>query len=121
MEDAADAGGAGEDRTVDVVMFGPCLRDVEFLPGRRLRAICLHLFYSEELARASLDHLRRRFPQARLEKRRIPLNLSLAHDLDEYGRHLAAARAESRCFGLACAAPDPAGERPLARRSAPGA
>jgi hypothetical protein len=112
MDDVADGGGAVDDRTVYVEMFGPCLRDVEFLPGRRLRNLCFHLFYSEDLARASLAHLRRRFPQARLEERRIPLNLNQARDLDEYGRHVAAARTESRCFRGGPARPGPARGRP---------
>jgi hypothetical protein len=95
MTDSVGACGPEHDGLVFVERFGPCLPEVEFLPGRIVQNVFLHLFYSRALADRSLRHLRRRFPDARMVVERIPLDLSDGGDVDEYTRHVVAARHEA--------------------------
>jgi hypothetical protein len=90
---------------VFVDLFGPCLSDVEFLPGHHVQDLNLQWFYSRELAIRSLAHIRGRFPDAHLAVRRIPLDLSRVSDLEEYERHLRRAVQEGHWWPGARPAP----------------
>ena len=98
MDDRVGSRWPREGGTVYVETFAPCLRDVEFLPARRVREVTLYAFYSEDLARCSLAWIRRRYPQTALVVRRVPLELSRPADAGEFRDHLRAARREALAF-----------------------